>query len=141
MKFTKRILNFFDFLPKRINEIFISKEVIESVIGLAKTTYPKEVLVFLGGVNKDNKLFIKELLFQPYYASEDSALTQIMFPILNDVIGSCHSHPHGSSRPSSADSTFFSKNPGIHLIISYPFRVEDISAYNIHGEKIEFKIS
>ncbi len=123
----------------KFNEVIIKKEIIESIMHLARENHPKEFLAFFQGAIKNKKLIINQLDYHQYYASESSA-----FPILQygkmDFYGSVHSHPSLSNRPSKADMEFFRKTGIVHAIICRPFNFENIKFYNHHGEEIIVKI-
>jgi proteasome lid subunit RPN8/RPN11 len=61
-------------------------------------------------------------------------------PIDFSIVGSVHSHPSGVTLPSDADIHMFQNSGPIHLIVGYPFRLSDYSAYNQDGMKTDIKI-
>jgi len=63
-----------------------------------------------------------------------------MRSLVDEGIGSVHSHPGYDGSPSDADLHFFSKNGLFHLIIAQPYTLDSISAYNSFGELIDFKV-
>ncbi len=138
-KIIKALLNFF-FGNKKVQHILIKQEVIGDIIEFAKTNHPKEFIAFLGGEIKNNNLLITHLIYQQYYPSTRSVFTRINLPITSQAFGSVHSHPSPNNEPSREDLLFFGKNGWIHLIIKYPYRVEDIAAYDYKGNKIDFEI-
>ncbi|PIN71873.1 hypothetical protein COT48_04940 [Candidatus Woesearchaeota archaeon CG08_land_8_20_14_0_20_47_9] len=129
------------FKEQGFSRVIITREVINSILDLGRDTYPREVMMFLGGRANSGVLRIDRLLFQPYEASPESAYARINFPLLTKPMGSFHSHPRGINRPSDADLRLFSKYPGVHLIISYPFRMQDIAAYDHNGERLGFEVA
>ncbi len=122
--------------------IRIMPEVIDDITGFARGAYPREFVAALEGRVNKGTLVITGLLYHPFRASETSALPEAMIPMpmTSGSIGSVHSHPSGSAKPSRADLHFFSKKGIVHLIIKYPFRPGDIACYNLKGERCEFEI-
>jgi proteasome lid subunit RPN8/RPN11 len=126
----------------KFSRITIKKEVVEDIIGFARGAYPKEFVAALEGSTRNGTLTITGLLYQPFRASETSALPEAMIPMpmTSGSVGSVHSHPSGSNSPSRQDLHFFTKKGIIHLIIRKPFRPEDIACYNLKGEPCKFEI-
>jgi proteasome lid subunit RPN8/RPN11 len=77
-------------------------------------------------------------MYQHFQSSQTSAALKAILQPLTNAIGSVHSHPSFSNLPSEQDLRFFNKNPGIHLIICHPFKIENIAAYDYQGKKIKF---
>ena len=60
-----------------------------------------------------------------------------MKPMDASIIGSAHSHPSGSYRPSDQDLQFFSRYGVVHLIARYPYKsIDDVAAYDGGGQRI-----
>ncbi|MBW3000876.1 Mov34/MPN/PAD-1 family protein [Candidatus Woesearchaeota archaeon] len=121
-------------------KIVIEKEVVDGILELAQMTSPKEFIAFLEGRQRKKVLRIYGLAYQEYFANEHSTLSKINFPITSRIVGSVHSHPGPSNKPSGADLRFFSKRGMVHLIIKSPYREKDIQAYDIKGNKIVFEV-
>jgi len=140
MTFKKLVQKAFGLEKKRVDSVVLEREVVESIIGLAKDTYPKEFIAFLDGKLKDGVLRISSLIYQPYWASRNSTASIVDFPIGMRVFGSVHSHPGPSNQPSSADLLFFSRHGAVHMIIKTPYSEESIQAYDSQGRMIAFSI-
>lgn len=127
---------------QKFSSIKIQRDAVDEMLDFAKGAYPKEFVAALEGSVQDDTLTITGLLYQPFRASETSALPEPMipFPMTSGSIGSVHSHPRGSNSPSRADIHFFGKKGMVHLIIKRPFGPEDIACYNSFGERCEFEI-
>jgi proteasome lid subunit RPN8/RPN11 len=138
--FTKTLIKFFELHKFDFDKIIISKKVISTIIQFAKTSYPNEFIAFLQGKIENKTLKINSLIYQHFQSSQTSAALKAILQPLTNAIGSVHSHPSFSNSPSQEDLRFFNKNPGIHLIICNPFKIENISAYDYKGKKIDFKI-
>ena len=110
---------------------------------MAQGAHPKEMLAFFAATqgNKRGRVHIDELQLQAYYASDDSASVYVSnLPMTTSIIGTVHSHPGGSKRPSDADLHLFSKFGYVHAIIGEPYQPTDIAFYSKNGERIDVKI-
>ena len=121
-------------------EIVITRQVIESIMDMAKQAHPKEFIILLKGDVHNNKLVISSLVYQSYQASENSSVMMMNLPLMSGVRGSCHSHPSYSNSPSSEDLKFFNKHPGLHLIICRPYGISNMASYDTYGKNIHFRI-
>jgi len=116
----------------------IRKDVLEMISNAAIETYPNEFLAAMraeGGV-------ISELLLLPGTISGETSGTLMlhMLPIDYTVVGSVHSHPGYSARPSDADLQLFSHFGAVHIITCLPFDNTSWKAYNLNGERIPLEV-
>lgn len=137
-RFTPRRM--FDLDKFEFDDLIIEHTLILDIIDFAKANYPNEFMAFLKGKFENKMLILEGLLYQKFESSRTSAFTRIALPNGLGVVGSVHSHPSPNSNPSGQDRIFFSKFGGVHLIISYPYRKEDLRVYDIDGERIGFKV-
>jgi proteasome lid subunit RPN8/RPN11 len=115
----------------------VKNSVIEDLIESSKKVYPKEFLCFLGGDRESEE--ITEIVFLPTISGETSASINVLsMPFDDTIIGSFHSHPHGSAFPSTADKKFFHKYP-INIILSLGFKTT-VCAFNNDGNEITLDI-
>lgn len=121
-------------------EILIESDVIENIIAIARETHPREFIALLKGKIREKKLVIDSLIYQNYTASTDAAIIQLDLPIMSGAVGSVHSHPGPSNRPSAQDLVFFSKQGGVNLIIAMPYNIRTIAAYDGNGNPIPVKV-
>lgn len=128
-------------IKPRYDEVVVLREVVSDIMEIAKSSYPKEFITLLSGEIKNNKLIVNGLVYQVFNPSKDSAFMHLNLPMISGVIGSVHSHPTPVNVPSKADLFFFNKRGYIHLIIGYPFRANNIAAYDSYGRKISFRIA
>lgn len=61
-------------------------------------------------------------------------------PIDFSIVGSVHSHPSGVVRPSDADLNMFSNSGPVHIIVGFPYLLENFAAFDRKGEKIDMKV-
>ncbi len=137
----QKLLAVFKLEPRPVERLVIKLGVIEQISELAQEVYPKEFVALLEGELKGTALEITSLLFQPFKSSTNTSVFSLNYPILSRVIGTVHSHPGSSNRPSSQDLTLFRRTGCIHLIISNPFNSGSIAAYTSEGCEIKFEMS
>lgn len=126
---------------KMFQEVQIDREVVDEVLKIARESHPHEFVALLQGKVRDKVLHIEGLIFLPGETSNQGAVMQIfMMPLLDDAVGSVHSHPIPNPSPSPADLHFFSKNGLFHLIIAHPYTEDSIIAYNSFGERMDFGV-
>ncbi len=135
--FKKRIS---ELTKPKYEEILILKEVVGDIVKLARGSHPREFITLLSGGIKDGKLIVKGLVYQVFHPSKNSAFMRMNLPMISGVVGSVHSHPTPNNAPSHADLVLFNKHGNIHLIIGYPFREENIAAYDSYGRRIRFRV-
>lgn len=119
----------------------IKKRCLELILECAKSNYPNE----FGGllrVDTKEKNTIKEIVILPGTVSGDAhAIFQLhMLPIDFSIVGTVHSHPSPSYRPSDADLHLFSKHGKVHIIAAHPFTESSWGAYNYRGDALEMKV-
>jgi proteasome lid subunit RPN8/RPN11 len=139
-KFKRFMEKLFLLEAPKFSRISIKQSVVDNIIDFAKANYPHEFIAILSGQAKDEKLTINSLIYQPYNSSEKSSWVRINIPSMSNVIGSVHSHPSSSLKPSNADLQFFNKNGVVHMIIGYPYRPQDIACYDSSGNRQNFEI-
>jgi len=126
-------------LPSPINDIIIKESVLDDLYEMARNAHPNEMLAFFASSkgNKNGTVIIDEIHLQAYEASDDSAHVWLSnLPMTTSIIGTVHSHPGGSTRPSDADLQFYSKLGFVHAIIAEPYRQDNIVFYDKRGRRI-----
>ena len=118
----------------------IGREMLMGILEIAREKYPNEfvaLLVHKGGV-------IREITLLPGTVEGTHhaiILTHMAPPDLNfTVVGSVHSHPSPSYRPSEADLHMFSKQGHTHIIVAVPFDMGSWQAYDNRGRKIRLEV-
>ncbi len=122
------------------NKIQIKKQVVTKIMLFARGSYPKEFIAILKGEVKDKVVIIDDVMYQQYSSSVVSTSMRMNLPVSSGSVGTVHSHPSHNSRPSQADLQSFSKRGLVHFIINFPYRVNDLRAYNSQGDVLEFDI-
>lgn len=115
----------------------IKKELLLGILESAKEAYPYEFIALLSG----EKGVISELIFLPSISGEESAIVRLdMLPLGVKVYGTVHSHPSPCCEPSEEDFFLFTKFGKVHIIVCYPFTMEDWKCYDSKGEEIEIEL-
>lgn len=101
-------------------------------------SYPKEFGAFLRAEDE----IIYEIALLPGTIQGDRHTIFLLYtkPIDFSLVGSVHSHPSGNTHPSDEDLKMFSNTGPIHIIVGYPYGLNNFSAYNRKGEKIQIEI-
>jgi len=117
--------------------IAIKRGIAELICEYSKNAYPNE----FGAMLRIRDNVIEDLLFYPKSISGRSSLSvyEWEIPMGLDYDGTVHSHPSSSNLPSRQDVEFFAAHKRVHLIVAYPFGLENIAAYINTGEKIELQ--
>ncbi|WP_458453195.1 Mov34/MPN/PAD-1 family protein [Methanobrevibacter sp.] len=122
-------------------EVRVDREVLESVIYYSKKAYPNEFLAFFDGEIKDKILYITSLIFLPGETSKTGAVVHTeLLPMSTKSLGSVHSHPGPSARPSTADLKTFSRYGYFHMIVCLPYSLETFKSYDRYGDPIDYTI-
>ncbi|MFH1916146.1 MAG: Mov34/MPN/PAD-1 family protein [Nanoarchaeota archaeon] len=124
----------------RYNEVRVLRSVVETIEELARNSSPLEFTALLEGSVKRETLYITGIIFQQFEASENATAMHMDLPMVHNTVGSVHSHPGASNKPSDTDLQFFGKHGIFHLIIRFPFAEGDIAGYDKMGRKIEFQV-
>jgi proteasome lid subunit RPN8/RPN11 len=133
--------SFFELDKFEFDKVIIEREVIDGIVELANQTLPKEFIAFLEGKVSKKVLRIHGLAYQEYFANPSYTVYKLDPPITSGIVGSVHSHPGASNRPSRADLHSFSKKGMVHLIIRMPYSAETIQAYDGNGNIVEFEVA
>ncbi|MFH1650068.1 MAG: Mov34/MPN/PAD-1 family protein [Candidatus Woesearchaeota archaeon] len=115
--------------------------VVETLVDLASQAHPKETVMILEGSNRKGEIKVTGVLFQQYSANENSTHFNLDLPMGTKSVGTFHSHPGPSNRPSQADLKLFEKFGLVHFIAHYPYRIEDFACYDKMGTRVPFSVS
>lgn len=118
----------------------IRREVLRSILAWARERHPNEIVLLLRGQVDKEVARVDEFLFPPF-ASGGRGFAQFpahMLPIDFSVIGTAHSHPAGSPRPSPTDlNKFYGK---VMMIVAYPYREDCVGANDSRGESLKIEL-
>ncbi|MCJ2562884.1 MAG: Mov34/MPN/PAD-1 family protein [Candidatus Thermoplasmatota archaeon] len=123
---------------KRKRARAIKRETIEMILEASRDVHPNE----FGAILRAEEGVVTEIMLLPGTISGSrSAIFQLhMLPIDFTVVGTAHSHPSGSIRPSGADIAFFQRFGYIHIITGVPFNKDSWRAFDLYGEPIDLEV-
>jgi proteasome lid subunit RPN8/RPN11 len=127
---------------KQVNKEWrIEKECLNLIFESAKSAFPNEFGALLR-VDDDLINTISELVLLPGTISGNThaIFKMYMSPIDFSLVGTVHSHPSYSYRPSNADLQLFQKYGKIHIITAYPFKNSSWRAYKYNGKELNIEV-
>jgi proteasome lid subunit RPN8/RPN11 len=121
--------------------IILTKQITDSVITYAKSWHPNEGILILQGKKEKNLIKVTGLIIPPFstHGPYYSGFPVYELPFDLSYIGTIHSHPSGSNKPSLEDLNHFFGL--VSLIICYPYDTEDIGAFDRNGNKMDIEIA
>jgi proteasome lid subunit RPN8/RPN11 len=132
----------FEKKQKMQKQIIISRNVTDGIISYSKVLHPNEALLILQGKTTREQVIIEGLVIPPFALSGPyySGYSNFNLPFDNSYIGSAHSHPGGSNKPSLADlnTGFYG---AVSIIIAHPYEDRTMAAYDRNGNKLEIKVA
>ncbi len=132
----------FEKKPKMPRQILISRSAVNGIISYSKGLHPNEAILILQGKTSREQVIIEGLVIPPFALSGPyySGYSNYYLPTDSSYVGSAHSHPGGSNRPSLADLNrgFYG---AVSIIIAHPYEDRTMAAYDRNGNKLEIKIA
>jgi proteasome lid subunit RPN8/RPN11 len=122
-------------------KVTVPEELLDSILTFARMQHPREVILLLRGSVGRDRITLKEHLLPPF-ASSGRGFAQFsphMLPIDFSIMGTLHSHPSGSPRPSPIDLNHFYGR--IMMIVAYPYNRDRVAVYNKKGERLPLETS
>ena len=124
-----------------IMNVAIPGELLDSMLSFAMMHHPREAILLLrGSVGRDG-ITIEEHLLPPF-ANSGRGFAQFpphMIPIDFSIMGTLHSHPSGSSKPSPTDLNHLYGR--IMVIVAYPYIRDRVAVYDKRGETLSIEIT
>jgi proteasome lid subunit RPN8/RPN11 len=120
--------------------LILKRQVADSIITYAKSCHPNEGILILQGKAKKDNILVDGLVVPPFasHGPYYSGFPTYDLPFDLSYIGTAHSHPGGSNRPSLEDLNNF--YGFISVIICYPYSDADIGAFDRNGNKVHVEI-
>lgn len=122
-------------------KVFLSRRAANGIISLSKSLHPNEAIVILQGKATRERLIVEGLVLPPFASSGPyySGFSDFHLPFDSSYIGSAHSHPSGSNRPSLEDLNrgFYG---AVSIIIAHPYEDRTMAAYDRDGNRLEIEI-
>jgi proteasome lid subunit RPN8/RPN11 len=122
-------------------QVILSRSAADGIISYSKGLHPNEAILILRGKTTKEKIVVEGLVIPPFASSGPyySGFSHFHLPYDNSYIGSVHSHPSGSNRPSLEDL-----NRGFYgfvsIIIAHPYEDTTMAAYGQGGSTLELLI-
>ncbi len=122
-------------------QITLKKDTRDGIISYCKMNHPNEGLLILKGKSKKGNVTIDGLVVPPFSESGPTfaGFPHSFLPFDFSYVGTVHSHPSGSAKPSVTDlQNFFGL---VSLIVKSPYEDDDIFAWDSNGDSIKLTIS
>lgn len=124
-----------------VTRLILKRSVVDSILTYAQMAYPKEGILLLRGHATPLETVISEVVIPPraVHGYGFANFPWHMLPIDRSILGTAHSHPSGSLRPSIQDLNHYYGR--IMIITVYPFQSHhEIGAFNRNGAIISYDI-
>jgi proteasome lid subunit RPN8/RPN11 len=119
----------------------IKQKCLDLILECAKSNYPNEFGGLLRVDTSSNDIIIEIVILPGTISGDSHAIFKLhMLPIDFSIVGTVHSHPSYSPRPSEADLHLFQKHGKVHIIVANPFTKSSWKAYDYNGEEIKMSI-
>ena len=122
-------------------QITLKKDTRDGILSYCKMNHPNEGLLILKGKSKKGNVTIDGLVVPPFSESGPTfaGFPHSFLPLDLSYVGTVHSHPSGSAKPSVTDlHNFFGL---VSLIVKSPYEDDDIFAWDSNGDPIKLTIS
>jgi proteasome lid subunit RPN8/RPN11 len=114
-------------------KVTMTKQVADGIITYSKSWHPNEGILILKGRSKKQQIIIEGLVIPPFstHGPYYSGFPTYDLPFDLSYVGTAHSHPGGSNRPSLEDlNNYYGV---ISIIINYPYEYNTIGAFDRNG--------
>jgi proteasome lid subunit RPN8/RPN11 len=121
--------------------VVIPGELLDSMLSFARILHPREAILLLRGNIGRSEITLEEHLLPPF-ASTGRSFAQIpshMLPIDFSIMGTLHSHPSGSPKPSPTDLNHIYGR--IMIIVAHPYTRDHVAVYDKRGETLPMEIT
>ncbi len=126
---------------KKLRRVIITRMVADGIISYSKGLHPNEGILILRGKSTREQVTIDGLAIPPFASSGPyySGFSDFYLPSDSSYVGTAHSHPSRSNKPSLEDLNrgFYG---AISLIIAYPYNEDTMAAYDREGNALEIEI-
>lgn len=131
----------------------IARDTLEFALEASEDTHPKEFMGVMQATNTGRLEFkgrkpeeegevVTDIMVVPGTKSGEAmaSIREDMIPTGMGGVGSVHSHPSGSLRPSDEDLRGFSKKGRCHIIVGYPYDLDSWRCYSREGEPVDLPV-
>ena len=109
----------------------------DGILSYCKMNHPNEAILILKGKSKNGNILVEELVIPPFSETGPTfaGFPNSLLPLDNKYVGTIHSHPRGSAKPSVTDlHNFFGL---VSVIVKHPYDAnDDIFAWDSSGNAI-----
>lgn len=115
----------------------LSSDVQDGILSYSKGRHPNEAILILKGMSRGGRITADGLVIPPFSHSDpmSAGFQYSSLPFDKSYIGTFHSHPSGSARPSVTDLLNFYGL--VSVIVAFPYDPEDIHAWDSSGKPIK----
>ena len=126
--------------PAARKYVAITRQAADGIITYSRTKHPNAAILVLQGRSTKDHILIDRLMIPPFSMSGPyySGFPIHDLPFDLSYLGTAHSHPGGSNKPSLEDLNHFYGL--VSLIISHPYEDETLGAFDRNGNALELKI-
>jgi proteasome lid subunit RPN8/RPN11 len=120
--------------------VVMTRRVADGIITYAKSWHPHEGILILQGKIKKEEIVVEGLIIPPFslHGPYYSGFSGYELPFDLSYIGTVHSHPGHSNKPSLEDlNNYYGL---VSVIINYPYEDNTIGAFDRNGREMEIKI-
>ena len=129
------------FEKKKQRQVVIARMAADGIISYSRGLHPNEGILILRGKSTREEIIVDGLVIPPFASSGPyfSGFSDFFLPLDNSYVGTVHSHPSRSNRPSLEDLNrgFYGS---VSVIIAHPYKDETMAAYDRDGRELEIKI-
>lgn len=121
-------------------QVLITRQTADGIITYSKTCHPNEGILILRGKSSKNEIFVDGLILPPFsvHGPYYSGFPNYDLPFDLSYVGTAHSHPGGSNKPSLEDlNNYYGL---VSIIINYPYTYNTIAAFDRDGNHMELQI-
>lgn len=124
-----------------LREVVFPKEMLEGLFCMAKENHPREIILLLRGRVSNASAYVDELVLPlgTTFGLGFSGFLPHNLPLDPSIIGTLHSHPSGSLKPSIQDlHNVFGL---VMVILAYPYNLSSTSAYDKSGKPLRVRVT
>ena len=120
-------------------KVRMTNQVADGIITYSKSWHPNEGILILKGSSKKQQIIIEGLVIPPFstHGPYYSGFPSYDLPFDLSYVGTAHSHPGGSNKPSLEDLNNYYGI--ISIIINYPYEYNTIGAFDRNGVAMDLE--
>jgi proteasome lid subunit RPN8/RPN11 len=122
-------------------QVVMTRVAANGIISYSRGLHPNEAILILRGKAARGQVTVDGLVIPPFASSGPyfSGFSDFFLPFDSSYVGTAHSHPSRSNRPSLEDLNrgFYGS---VSIIIAYPYEDNTMAAYDRSGNELEITI-